>query len=258
MTQAILNFYDQLTSSRYGAMELNRFIGPNLLRGLIISFLAHALIVSSPYIIQLFKGEEEIPPPNVVVVDVTQLTKLKAQQNTPEQIQIAMPKLEAPTAAIPIPVDEDIIEADQPLIKSQSELTYMLAQPSGGEAGLELKPGDIIQIKEEAREERDEPGEPIFRPVEVPPQPLESFSPVPSYPEMAKSSGVKGKVIVQCYVDKTGVVKKFIIKSAQPKGLGFEEEVEKVIMKWKFTPAIQNGKPIGVWVEIPFNFEVER
>jgi len=257
MPATAATFYEQLTLGRYGAMELKRIVGPNLLRGLAISFAVHALIISSPYIVKLFKGEEVIPPPSIRVVDISQLTKLKSMQETPEQVRLTLPKLAAPTAAIPIAVPEDEVEMDQPLIMSQKDLTAVLALTGAEDAGLDLKPGEKFEIREEA--EGDEiPDASIWRPFEVPPKPLADFSPIPEYPDVAKATGVKGKVVMQCYVDKTGLVKKFQIISAKPPNLGFEEAVSKVIVKWKFTPAIQNGKPIGVWVEIPFNFELEH
>jgi protein TonB len=257
MPATAATFYEQLTLGRYGAMELKRIVGPNLLRGLAISFAVHALIISSPYIVKLFKGEEVIPPPPIRIVDISQLTKLKSMQETPEQVRLTLPKLAAPTAAIPIAVPEDEVEA-QPLIMSQKDLTTVLALTGAEDASLDFKPGEKFEIREEAQESDEIPDAGKFIPFEVPPQPLADFSPKPEYPDVAMATGVKGKVVVQCYVDKTGLVKKFQIISAKPPNLGFEEAVSKVIVKWKFTPAIQNGKPIGVWVEFPFNFELEH
>jgi len=258
MSQAVLNFYEQLTASRYGAMELKRMVGPNLIKGLIFSFVVHLAIVISPFIAKIIQGEEEIPPPNVVVIDASKLTKLKRQQDdTQQQVQIAQPKMEAPVAAIPIAVDEDFIDAE-PVIKSQSELTFALSAEAGSDEGLNLKSGDIIEIKGDDFGSEEDPALGQFVPVEYAPQPLDNFSPLPAYPKLAETSGVKGRVVVLCFVDKTGSVKKYQFKSVEPPNLGFAEEVEKIIMTWKFTPAIQNGKPIGVWVEIPFNFDSER
>jgi TonB family protein len=66
---------------------------------------------------------------------------------------------------------------------------------------------------------------------------------------------VKGKVVIKVFVDKKGDVRKWEIMKATPPGLGFEEEAIKAIQKWKFTPAIQQNSPVGVWVAIPINFE---
>lgn len=88
------------------------------------------------------------------------------------------------------------------------------------------------------------------------PQPI--VNPQPEYPAMAKRDGVEGKVVVLIYVDENGDVREWRIMKAEPEGRGFEEEVIKVIQKWKFTPAIQQNKPVGVWIAIPFAFELNE
>jgi protein TonB len=248
-----MNFYEQLMQGRYGSFELKKIVGPNLLRGLAISFLLHSAGIASPYIVKLFKGEEDIPPPPVRVVDISMLTKLRSLQDSQEQVRIALPKLAAPKAAIPVAVPEDEVPMDQALIPTQAEIA---TQVGASEEGLDIRPGEQIEIKEEATEVIPDMG--VFVPFEVPPQPLDGFSPQPEFPELAKTAGVTGKVTIQVYVDKRGEVKRWKIVKEDPKGLGFGEEVEKVIKKWKFTPAIQQGNPVGVWVAVPFTFKYKK
>jgi len=251
--------YIKMMEGHYGALALKRTIGPNMLKGLVISFVIHTLIVSAPYIIELFKSEEEIPPPPIRVVDISQLTKLTSHQQAQEQVQIAVPKMAAPKASIPIAVsiDEVEVDLDQSLMPSQKDILTQLSNTGGDEVGLGLGSNEVIEIREEVKDPDEIPEPSKFVPMEVAPQPLPDFSPAPKYPKLAQTTGIKGRVVVQCYVDKTGTVKKYIIKSVTPPGLGFEEEVGKVISDWKFTPAIQNGKPLGVWIEMPFTFAVE-
>lgn len=253
-----MNFFEEMQMSRYGAMELKRFVGPNLMRGLLISLIAHTVIISWPYVLELFQSDEEIVSDNVVVIDVTQLTKLKSLQNAPQQVQIAVPKLAAPKAAMPVAVKEDEVEMDQQMMLSQRELSQIIAAPTAGDGTIDLKPGEDFIINDDAGANSGDNLSPDkFVPFEVAPQPL-TDCPLPQYPDVAKTVGVKGFVKVKVLVDKDGTVKKFLIMEARPKDLGFEEEVQKVIMKWKFTPAIQNQKPVAVWAEIPFNFSLEQ
>jgi protein TonB len=248
-----MNFYEQLMQGRYGSFELKKIVGPNLLRGLAISFLLHSAVIASPYIVKLFKGEEEIPPPPLRVVDISTLTRLRSLQDSQEQVRIALPKLAAPKAAIPVAVPEDEVPMEQALIPTQAEIA---TQVGATEEGLDIRPGEQIEIKEEASEAIPDMG--VFVPFEVPPQPLPDFSPQPEFPELAKTASVPGKVIVQVYVDKRGEVKKWKIVKEEPANLGFGEEVERVIKKWKFTPAIQQGNPVGVWVAVPFTFKFKK
>ena len=251
-----MNFFEQLEQGRYGSFELKRLVGPNLLRGLVISVVVHGVVVASPYIVQALKGEEEIPPPPTRIVTISELTKLHTEdQSTVEQIKIAMPKLAPPKAAIPVAVPEEELPKEQNLMPSQSEIKASLAAPT---EGLDIKPGEKVEIQGEASNDEAIPDLGTFTPFEVPPQPLPDFSPQPAFPELAKTAGVTGKVIVQVYVDKKGEVKKWKIVKVDPKGLGFEDEVEKIIPKWKFTPAIQQGNPVGVWVAVPFNFKYKK
>jgi protein TonB len=249
-----MNFYEQLMQGRYGSFELKKLVGPNLLRGLVVSLLLHSAVIASPYVVKLFKGEEEIPPPPVRVVDISQLTRLRSLQEAPEQVRIALPKLAAPRAAIPVAVPEDQVPVEQALIPTQQQIAQQVG--ATGDEVLDIKPGEQIEIKEEASEAIPSPD--VFVPFEVPPQPLPDFSPQPEFPELAKTAGVTGKVTIQVYVDKRGEVKKWKVVKEEPKDLGFGEEVEKIITKWKFTPAIQQGNPVGVWVAVPFTFKYKK
>jgi TonB family protein len=251
MSATALTFYEQMTAGRYGSMELKRIVGPNLLKGLLISALIHFLVVVTPYIVRLLTPEEDIPPAPIRVVDISQLTKLKSMQETSEQVKIAQTQMALPKAAIPIAVEEDEVMVDDLQIAKQSDIIYSSAAGEGDDLGI--NPDEKIQIVDE-KESEEIPDAADFVPFEVAPQPLPDFYKQPAYPKMAQTAGVKGRVIVQIFVDKKGNVLKHNIISATPDNLGFQEEVEKVIYGWKFTPAIQNGKPVGVWVQFPINF----
>jgi TonB family protein len=249
-----MDFITQLEQGRYGSFELKHFVGKNLLRGLVISFLIHGVVVASPYIMTLFKSD--IPEPDrVIVIDPSQLTKLQRQnKENIEQIKVARPNVAPPKAAVPIAVPEEEITEEPQLLASQSEIAAAVS--AGDDEGLVIDPNAQVVIKEEEAEAIPDAGS--FTPYEVAPQPLPDFMPQPLFPEMAKLAQVTGKVVAQVYVDKKGEVKKYKIVKVEPKDLGFEEEVQKVIMKWKFTPAIQQGNPVGVWIAIPFIFKYKK
>lgn len=246
-----MNLIEELEKGRYGAFELNRLVGKNLLRGLVISIFIHGVVVAAPYVIGLFKSD--IPEPkNIIILDPSELTKLKRQQKeTVEQVKIERPKIAPPKAAIPVAVKEEEIEEQPQLIPTQEEITTAL---SSGDEELNIDAGAEVVIKEE----EGIPDIGSFTPYEVAPKPLPDFSPQPEFPDMAKMAAVPGKVVVQVYVDKKGEVKKWKVVKEEPKDLGFKEEVEKIIPKWKFTPAIQQNNPVGVWIAIPFNFKYKK
>lgn len=246
------NYLEELEKGKYGSIELKYSVGKHLLRGLFISLLIHSAVVASPYIASLF--QEEIPPPPAQVYDITTaLKKLKQLDPTKKPPTIARPKLALPKVVVPIAVKEDEVPEEQPVMMKQEEIVEAIVEDYGSDS-LAIDPNADLVIEDNGG---DIPDYSTFIPFEVAPQPLPDFSPQPAFPEMAQRAGVAGKVTAQVYVDKKGEVKKWRIVQAKPEKLGFEEEVEKVLPKWKFTPAIQQGNPVGVWIAIPFNFKVQ-
>jgi protein TonB len=93
----------------------------------------------------------------------------------------------------------------------------------------------------------------IFTPVEVEPgfdeEELRSHL---IYPEEARKNNIQGKVIVMVYISKEGKpVKTRITQSDNPL---LEEAAVNAVMQIAYTPAIQLGKPVGVWIAIPITF----
>ncbi len=75
------------------------------------------------------------------------------------------------------------------------------------------------------------------------------------YPEMARKAGIEGKVIVKVLVGKNGKPEKAqIIKN--PGTDIFDESVINAVMSSTYTPAIQNGRPVKVWLMVPFSFKL--
>jgi TonB family protein len=76
-----------------------------------------------------------------------------------------------------------------------------------------------------------------------------------TYPEIAKRAGIQGKVFVKAYVDENGnVVKAEILKTAHPT---LDSAAVDAVMKTKFTPGRQKGKPVKTQVSIPIVFALK-
>ena len=73
------------------------------------------------------------------------------------------------------------------------------------------------------------------------------------YPSVARESGIEGRVTVKVLVGPDGNV----IKIGSVSGPDvFADEVREKSMNLQFTPGLQNGKPVKVWVTVPFNFKL--
>lgn len=241
-----------LLKNRYGSLELSRQVGPNLLRGLAGSVFLHAFAVTALFVLAMVNAGDHSKVGKLPEGPIIILPKF-----APMQLPPIRPELTKPTppdvVTNPVPVNFDPAEPQTPdLPKGEFGVPGPVELPGTGTGPINIPPGEVGGIPDDVI-----PPQEVFIPFEVPPAALD-INPQPAYPELARVSGLSGKVILNVYVNKQGDVRKWEIISADPKGLGFEDEVLKVIPKWKFTPAIQQGKPVGVWVGIPFKFKIER
>lgn len=76
----------------------------------------------------------------------------------------------------------------------------------------------------------------------------------PVYPEEAKKNGIEGRVFVKMLVGKEGVPKRAVVVKSDNEI--FNQSAIEAAMKYTFTPAMQGGKPVAVWVVMPFKFEL--
>ena len=107
------------------------------------------------------------------------------------------------------------------------------------------------------QEEEEEVQLDFFMAVEEMPAPIGGIAAIQKriiYPEIAKRAGVQGRVYIKAFVDETGTVKKAeVIKGI---GAGCDEAAVAAVMKTKFKPGKQRGKPVRVQVSIPILFKL--
>lgn len=107
---------------------------------------------------------------------------------------------------------------------------------------------------QEETEVNEEPT--YFIAVEEMPEPIGGLQDIQSriqYPEIAKRAGIEGKVFVRAFVDETGTVTNAeVVKGI---GGGCDEAALDAILKTKFSPGKQRGRPIKVQVTIPIIFK---
>jgi TonB family protein len=98
--------------------------------------------------------------------------------------------------------------------------------------------------------------EPDFIAVEEEPQfDMNELHDLVKYPELAQKNRIEGRVVVQVFVDKLGRPAK--VQIAESSNRLFDAAAMEAVQKTRFTPAIQNKTPIGVWVAIPIVFTLE-
>jgi len=78
--------------------------------------------------------------------------------------------------------------------------------------------------------------------------------PEAKYTKDARKHAVEGTVILRCIFSSTGEVKNIHVVSGLPDGLS--EKAVEAAKKIKFTPAMKDGHPVSMWMELQYNFHL--
>ncbi len=78
------------------------------------------------------------------------------------------------------------------------------------------------------------------------------------FPSIALEAGVAGKIWIKALVGKDGHVKKTVIQKREPEiAYLFDEQARKWAMQCVFSPALDKGRPVAVWIAVPLNFKIQ-
>ncbi|MCI4668112.1 MAG: energy transducer TonB [Bacteroidia bacterium] len=253
---------------RYGAYYLRQRYPMYLLIGtLITSFIALAGTFG-PFIIDKYNllgaGEEKAERKTVKVeIKLEDLPPPPPVDDTPPPPpppDIPPPKVATVAFQIPEPTPEEELdpEEDQTIVEVE-ELNEApnigLEDQEGEEFGVFT--GEIDGEGEEFDvivEKTPDPNEFIFAEQQPKPINMDDIKKLIGYPQIARDAGIEGNVVVRVLVDKKGNYKDHrVINQVHPI---LAKAVEAKLPNLKFTPAIQGGKPIQFWVNIPFNFKL--
>jgi len=173
------------------------------------------------------KGMALEGPQELFTVEDIQQTK---QENRPP-----------PPPKPPIPIEAPSDDVLEDIEIEDTEIDF--------EAEIEAPPPPKEKIEEEPT---------YFVAVEEMPGPIGGIKAIQEkivYPEIAKRAGVEGKVYVLAFVNEQGeVTKAQIIKGI---GAGCDEAALNAVLKTRFTPGKQRGKPVKVQVSIPIVFRLK-
>lgn len=83
----MLDFYERLQEGRYGSFELKRHVGPNLIRGLVLSLALHVVFIGVPWLIFLLhqKPTPELQARVIPRLDYTLRSEMEKPQTEPQK-----------------------------------------------------------------------------------------------------------------------------------------------------------------------------
>lgn len=148
--------------------------------------------------------------------------------------------------AVPVPVPDRKVDPNQ-VISEQTTLSQeqnpVFENPQHEEIVVNDPPAELTEPEPDMNK-------PIF--VEIEPRVIRSV--IPEYPEIARRSGIEGKVIVKALVDKEGKIKKAAVIFSDSDI--FNQPAIDAADQYLFTPAMMNNGPVRVWVSLRFEFKL--
>jgi protein TonB len=227
----------------YGAFELKKSYQKNLTKGLVFAALLHIALIGG-FLLYNYLTREDLTTNVRVIKSLAELGPPPSlSQLEKPQVVVAVPEVAPPSVGVPKPVpDEEVVEVEF-ATQRQLEQTVPAADAKSGDVTINIPEEELL------------PGYGEFVAVEVQPQVINKVP--PTYPDLARRAGVEGTVYLDLLVDKEGKVRDVKILKPSGSNVGFEEAAKEAVKKWTFSPAIQNGKPIAVWMTLPVKFQVK-
>jgi TonB family protein len=84
--------------------------------------------------------------------------------------------------------------------------------------------------------------------------PKPKYTPEPDFSEIAKYEENQGTVVVNVIVGTDGNVHN--VRLLRPLGMGLDENAQSTVQTWRFQPAIRNGQPVAVEMNIEIAFDL--
>ncbi len=235
---------------QYGGIDLKKNQQKFFSNALGISIGLHLLLILL-YIGWSWFSSDERNVPHVRIHGIAELAPPPSIENQQEMQPVTPPppsNVVKPNLGVPVPVPDAI--APQLTLPDMNQPAPPAAVSGNGpvtNAPVELH---IEQPVQEADPSPDDFIDVSDEPHEI--QPLEKLI---QYPEIARRSGLEGKVTVQALINKDGSVEKVdVLKSDYDI---FKDAAIQAMKSAKFTPARQNGTPLKVWITRTINFKLK-
>jgi protein TonB len=259
-------------SKDYGAYDMRKRYNRVLTRAMLITFLLFISITGLPKMIAWIMPDIE----ETAVVDepVIIATEVELEPKPPKELEVPnIPQPQPPSdvavvnATVPVPKPEELLKEEQLVaeIDAMDSVALGTSNKDGDKTGdyvwpdIDTDPCPTCPPAVTVVPKEDDDLKPdTFILLEKEPQAvnLDELGKLIGYPEMAKEAEIQGRVTLRVMVDKMGnYVKHIVLKDPHPI---LTRAVTEKIHLLKMTPGIQAGKPIKVWVTLPFNFELNR
>jgi periplasmic protein TonB len=235
----------------YGAIDLKRNSQKYMTIAGIIAIAIHLIGLGS-YWLTVYLTSEDEPMITVRIMKYSELGPPPSiQDQAAPAVAVSGPAVK-PTIGIPVPVPDAEVSPDQ-TIATQTEMSN-LGSPVGDGAGGGTQIEGDLKIEDKVKEELKLDEVPAdFVAYEKAPEIVKQV--LPKYPDIAMRAELEGTVYLKLWVTKEGKVKKAVVLKSDAEV--FNQAAIDAVMQWVFTPALQQKKPVDVWVAFPLRFRLK-
>ncbi|MCB9231779.1 MAG: energy transducer TonB [Bacteroidia bacterium] len=250
----------------YGAYMLRKNYNRSLGRALIVGMSLFLLLTVGPWVWQNFLAASgmETDLNKKVVLEMTDIVLPPVEDEvTPEMPpDVPPPVISAIAFNVPVPVPDDQVPIDVSInemdsIKEVDNIDVVDVDGDVDGYNFDEIDGDgLVNVVIEEPEEDPDPNAWIMVEKEPGPVNMDNIKKLIGYPPAAKEAEIEGKVILRILVGTTGKYERhLVVRNPHPL---LTKAVEAQISNLEFTPGIQAGEPVKVWVTIPFDFHLLR
>ena len=148
--------------------------------------------------------------------------------------------------------EQEELEQETEEIVEELDITLSLSEDSTLQVAMTVEQSEELGQEEDQGEEM---GPPRFMAVEV--FPVCTYRPTPTYPDLARQAGVEGVVTLWIYVNGDGTVADVQLYNSSGVN-SLDEAAMSAAWNTRWSPARNNGQPVGVWTSLSYNFELSN
>ncbi len=244
----------------YGAYDLRKQNPKNTNKALVIGVVVFVVLISGQTILNFISGfipkaTEKVKITNVVLLPPPPLDQKKPPPPPPEP---PPPKVDQVKFPPPVVKPDNEVKEQPPTVK-ELEVADPGQKTVKGDPNADIKIDEPVGNSDVKQVTEEDPNK-IFTAVEKDPAfkgGIDKFYAYLQknmrYPAVAKENNVQGKVFVTFVVERDGALTD--IKVVRGIGSGCDEEAIRVLKSSpRWTPGIQNGRPVRVQYTMPINF----
>lgn len=224
--------FDNLIESRHRA-DKKRLFGVGS-----ISLFVHTVLIGGAVYATLGAAETNTGP----LVDTMMVYVQEQQQQEEEQPKVV--QLDVQLKGFQTVVAPTAIPTDIPPINLEEKFDPRDYSGTGVEGGIGT---GIVPSSDQ-----------VYAEAVVEEKPELLSAPQPEYPQLLRTAGIEGTVIVQVVIDTMGRAEHNSLKIIRSPNPGFDQPVKNAVQRALFRPARVHGRAVRVLVQIPFNFTLKK